>query len=98
MDQAGGTGSTIAHPAGPKDAVVLGESFRNILDIPYVTVNLIDGEIIAEVLLTGDEMHDRLRLSAADSAAAKYNQRSYARRDGDMGVTIHYSAYPDGGV
>lgn len=98
MDQAGGTGSTIARPAGPEDIVVK-ESFESILNIPYVTAVLIDGLVQAEVWFSGDERCDRLRLSAADAAAAVHGQKSYASMHGPYGnATIYYSPYPDGGV
>ena len=75
------------------------DDFASILDVPFVTVNRINGQMVAEVILSGDEIYDRLRLSRAFQAAAAHNQYAHAQVHGDYGnVTIYFSEYPNGGA
>lgn len=71
------------------------EGFRNILDIPFVTINRIGPNVVGEVILTGDPIYDLLRISRALEAAAKLGYTATGRVYGDYGVTISFS---DGGM
>lgn len=75
------------------------DDFASILDVPFVTVNKINGQCIAEIILSGDEIYDRLRLSRAFQAAAAENQKAYAQVHGEYGnLTIYFAEYPNGGA
>lgn len=83
--------------------IVETESFACLYDVPYVTVNWVDGEIQAEVILSGVDEIDHDRLTAAHTEAAKYGMRSYARYFGDLyegnnAVTVLYSDNPSKGL
>ena len=74
----------------------LEESFENVLDVPFVTVNKIDGQCVAEVKLSGDEMYDRLRLSRAFQAAAAHGQTGCIQQHGNDGLVYLY--FHEGGL
>jgi hypothetical protein len=58
--------------------------FKNIYDVPYVTVNRVEDEIHAEVHLTGYAEIDHDRLMTAHSVAREKGFRSYCRFFADL--------------
>lgn len=63
---------------------VVDEDFENIYDVPFVTVNRIDDEIHAEIILSGIDEVDEDRLNTAQSVAREHGFRSYARVFADL--------------
>jgi hypothetical protein len=99
------TGSTaeIAAAPAPGDTDVLDiedGQFENVLDEPFITVNLIDGKLVAEVVKSPDQDITWSRIQRALDVGHSLRQHPWARKHGDyadMGydvVTIHFM--PDG--
>lgn len=95
------TGSTVTPAGGPGDTGVLiveDEQFESILDVPFVTVNMIDGKLVAEIVKSADPALTLERIQAALNVGYARGQHSWARVEGDYEdydvVTIHFM--PDG--
>lgn len=75
------------------------EEFECLYDVPYVTVNKIDGEIQAEVIFSGNEVVDLDRIRTALSVGAEHGYRAYARVFGTYhNVLILFSDSPATGA
>ena len=75
------------------------DDFESIYDVPFVTVNRVDGEIQAEVLLSGNTVIDNDRLSTAMSVAAEHGHQAYARVFGDDdNVLLYFTDDPAKGL
>ena len=75
------------------------EEFVNLYDVPFVTVNKVDGLVLAEVLLSGSREIDRDRVETALSVGREHGVTAYARVFGDYGnVLIYFADDPDKGV
>lgn len=100
------TGRTagIAAATAPGDTGVLtivdDEQFENVLDEPFITVNLIDGRLVAEVVKSPDKDITWSRIQRALDVGHDHGQHAWARKHGDYAdegydvVTIHFM--PDG--
>lgn len=83
---------------------VTGEDFENVYDVPFITVNRIDGLYEAEVIFSGDEAVDQARLQTALDVGASYGVYVHAVRPSDYpdddveSVTIHFTADPIGSL
>lgn len=77
---------TDRHPATGPVALAEGaeEDFENIYDVPFVTVNRIDGRYVAEVILSGNEGVDQVRIQAALDVGFAYGVHAYARIHSDI--------------
>jgi hypothetical protein len=75
------------------------EDFRSIYDVPYVTVNKIDGQFVAEVIFSGNPEVDLDRVSTALRVGLEHGVRAYARVFGTYGnVLIYFTDDPLGGL
>jgi hypothetical protein len=63
-------------------------TFQTILDIPFVTVNRIDGEYLAEVMLSGTDEVDRERIETALNVGRANGVTAYARQHGRFGNSV----------
>lgn len=98
-----GSPAGVAAVTAPGDTGVLiieDEQFENVLDEPFITVNWIDGKLVAEVVKSPDRDITWSRIQRALDVGHDLGQHSWARKNGDfadMGydvVTIHFM--PDG--
>lgn len=84
------------------DILTVVDDFESIYDVPFVTVNRIGNELLAEVMLSGTPEIDEDRLAAAQSVAWERGYRAYARVFGDLyggsAVTIHFTDAPTAGT
>lgn len=80
------------------------EDFENVYDVPWVTVNRIDGLYEAEVIFSGDEGVDQARLQEALDVGATYGVYPFAMKPNDYpdddveSVTIHFTEVPIGSL
>lgn len=81
---------------------VIDEDFETLYDVPFVTVNKVGGEIMAEVLLSGVKEIDSDRIATAQSVAKEHGCRAYARVFGDQyggaAVLIYFTDEPSKGL
>ena len=91
--------------AAPSDdtqplATLVGDpDFRNIYDVPFVTVNRVGAEYEAEVVFSGDAQIDMDRLQTAFSVARERGFRPYARVFIDYdAVLIYFTDDPSKGI
>lgn len=59
------------------------EDFENVYDVPFITVNRIDGQYVAEVMLSGNERTDEVRIQTALDVGFGLGHHSYARVHSD---------------
>jgi len=87
---------------GPEDTGVLAvveEDFKSIYDVPFVTVNRIDGQFVAEVIFSGNPVIDLDRINTALKVGIEHGVRAYARVFGTYGnVLIYFTDDPLGGL
>lgn len=74
------------------------ELFECVYDVPFVTVNRVGGEFMAEVVFSGDPMIDGDRVRTALQVGVDHGVRAFARVFGDDCVTIHYTDEPSHGL
>lgn len=102
------SGSAPDAATGDSDVLtVVDEEFRNLYDVPFITVNMIDGWIVAEVQCSENELATQSRIQEAKEVARQYGQRLFARHVSDIaypeleGVdfgSITLQFMPDGGL
>lgn len=69
------------------------EDFENVLDVPFITMNRVDGQYIAEVVIDLDDEVTEARVQQALNVGYQYGVHSYARKHGDYNVIlIHFTA------
>jgi hypothetical protein len=90
-------------PGGDTGVITIeDEQFENVLDEPFITVNWVDGKLMAEVVKSRDRDITWSRIQRALDVGHELGQHAWARKEGDyadMGydvVTIHFM--PDGGL
>ena len=96
-------GSTAA-PGGTDVLTVIEEEgeFESLHDVPFITVNRIDGKIIAEVFKDWDPVVTEARIKAAQDVGYAHGHHLWAAVHGDYShlgygvVTLHFM--PDGGA
>ena len=92
--------------AGPSDdsrdkgtiLTYVDEEFEAIYDVPYVTVNRIDGEFLAEVVFSADPVINADRVRTALAVGRDHGVRAFARVFGENCVTIHFTDEPSKGL
>lgn len=99
MDTAGPSDSVVIPFANEGSAILtVEEDFESLYDVPFVTVNRIEGQIEAEVIFSGVHDTDMDRIMTALQVGQEHGQRAYARVFGIYGnVLIHFSDHPDKG-
>jgi hypothetical protein len=78
--------------------VYVDDDFESVYDVPYVTVNRIGGEYLAEVVFSGDPVVDKDRVSTALAVGRDHGVCSFARVFGENCVTIHFTDDPSKGL
>ena len=100
------TGSTarVLPASVPGDTTVLNveEEFKNLLDEPYITVNVVEGRMVAEIVKSPDPDLTWARIQMALDVGHQHGQHAWARVHGDHAdegyhvVTIHFMPDVDG--
>ncbi len=93
MDK-GSTAGAFTPAAAPKTFASAGtdEDFECVFDVPYITVNRIEGRYLAEVVLSDDETTSLDRIETALAVGREHGVHAYARIHGDYGtVLIHFT-------
>ena len=81
------------------DILTIEDDFESVYDVPFVTVNKIDGQYEAEVIFSGTEVIDRDRVETALKVGAEHGVRAFARIFGTYGnVRILFSDSPASGA
>lgn len=74
------------------------EDFDCVYDVPFVTVNRVGGEYLAEVVFSHDPVVDGDRVRTALAVGLDHGVRAFARVFGDDCVTIHFTDEPSKGL
>lgn len=80
--------------ANTEDTAVLTveDDFESIYDVPFVTVNRVNGKILAEVILSDDRETDLERIQTALDIGILHRVHAYARVHGEYGnILIHFT-------
>ena len=101
MEASSMAGMTAAAPGGTGVlAIEEEEQFENLHDVPFITVNRINGKIIAEVVKDWDPAVTEARIRAAQDVGYEHGHHLWAAVHGDYShlgygvVTLHFM--PDG--
>jgi hypothetical protein len=63
---------------------VVEDDFMSIYDVPFITVNRVDGKFFAEVVASDNESVTLSRVQEALEVGRRYGQHVYARKHGDI--------------
>lgn len=80
------------------DILTAVDEFENLHDASHITVNLIKGKVQAEVILSGVEEVDQIRIQTALDVGASRGQHAYARVHGVYGNILIYFCPDQPGV
>lgn len=72
-------------------ALAVEDDYENIYDVPFIRVDRMDGEFIAEVVFSGIAEIDLDRLMTAQSVCRERGYRAYARFFSDQGADDGYN-------
>jgi alkanesulfonate monooxygenase SsuD/methylene tetrahydromethanopterin reductase-like flavin-dependent oxidoreductase (luciferase family) len=71
------------------------DEFESIFDVPFITVNKVDGQFQAEVILSGDPETDLERIQEALDVGTVYGVHAYARVHSEFGHGVLIYFTPD---
>jgi hypothetical protein len=71
-------------PTPATDVVEDFEDFESIYDVPFITVNRIDGRFRAQVVVSENELVTLDRIQEAIDVGRQHGQHAYARKHGDI--------------
>lgn len=66
------------------------EDFESVLDVPFITMNRIDGSYVAEVVCAAEEAVTQDRIQQALNKGYEHGVHAYARVHGDYGTILIY--------
>jgi hypothetical protein len=74
---------------------IVEDEFESILDVPFITVNKVDGQFQAEVILSGDSETDLERIQTALDVGTMYGVHAFARVHSEFGHGVLICFTPD---